>query len=127
MRQTNLKTIIFIALCATAGLVVFNSGAASTVPVAASSRPELNSSVKIAVEPIQPIPNTPVNKRKLRLGKRLFQEKRLDRQEKISCHSCHDLTKGGGDGLRTVKRRFQEVNRKQVNTPTIFYVKFPYQ
>lgn len=34
------------------------------------------------------------------LGKKLFFDKRLSKDNSISCASCHDLTKGGDDGLK---------------------------
>ncbi|MFN0301012.1 MAG: cytochrome-c peroxidase [Burkholderiales bacterium] len=40
-----------------------------------------------------------LDSRKVSLGERLFNEKRLSRDNTIACASCHDLTKGGTDRL----------------------------
>ncbi|MEM8734585.1 MAG: cytochrome-c peroxidase, partial [Planctomycetota bacterium] len=35
-----------------------------------------------------------------KLGKRIFHDKRLSRDNSISCATCHDVSRGGDDGLR---------------------------
>ncbi len=51
-------------------------------------------------EPIKPIPLEPqLDLRKVALGDRLFHDKRLSKDNSLSCASCHDLSKGGVDGL----------------------------
>lgn len=50
---------------------------------------------------IEPIPlKLEYNYDKAILGKKLFFDKRLSKDNSISCASCHDLTKGGDDGLK---------------------------
>lgn len=50
---------------------------------------------------IKPIPLTiEYNHDKALLGKKLFFDTRLSKDNTISCASCHDLQKGGDDGLR---------------------------
>lgn len=79
--------------------------------------------VKPSKEPIQPIPEIQIDPRKFRLGKRLFHEKRLHKHRKKSCHSCHNFSKGGGDGKTTVTgQNPKTLGSKSVNTPTIFNV-----
>ena len=52
-------------------------------------------------EPISPIPLTiEVDKQKVQLGKKLFFDTILSRDNTISCASCHDLENGGDDGLK---------------------------
>ncbi|MDH5324496.1 MAG: c-type cytochrome [Gammaproteobacteria bacterium] len=76
-------------------------------------------------EPVQPIPVIDIDRRKFSLGESLFHEKQLDRHERKSCSSCHDLSKGGSDGKTTSRPLNPEEPRsKEVNTPTIFNVKF---
>lgn len=74
-------------------------------------------------EPILPLPTTvAVDRAKVRLGRRLFYDKRLSRDNSISCASCHDMAKGGADG-----RQFglgwngQSV---RINTPTVLNASF---
>lgn len=76
-----------------------------------------------AVAQISPIEDkVNVNKDKAVLGKMLFFEKRLSKDNTLSCASCHILTEGGDDNKAISKG----VNNKKgsVNTPTIFNVKY---
>ena len=51
-----------------------------------------------AAEPIQPLPDAvPFDASKAALGKALFHDVRLSKDDSISCASCHDLAKGGTD------------------------------
>lgn len=50
---------------------------------------------------ITPIPNhLKINKEKAQLGKLLFNDTRLSRDDTISCASCHFLKEGGDDNLK---------------------------
>ena len=52
-------------------------------------------------EPITPLPlSVQVNAAKAKLGGALFSDKRLSANNKISCASCHDLSKGHGTDLK---------------------------
>lgn len=52
-------------------------------------------------EPIQPVPlYIDLDSRKVLLGKKLFHDTRLSASGKSSCATCHDLGKGGGDGIK---------------------------
>lgn len=52
-------------------------------------------------EPIQPIPQPlqPLLPAKVQLGEQLFHDTRLSGNNQISCASCHELARGGHDGL----------------------------
>jgi cytochrome c peroxidase len=51
-------------------------------------------------EPIAPIPlSLALDARKVALGKKLFHEPKLSRDNSISCASCHDLRRAGTDHL----------------------------
>lgn len=51
-------------------------------------------------EPLQPIPSRfPLSAAKVALGRQLFHDPRLSRDDTISCASCHSLRKGGTDQL----------------------------
>ncbi|MCO5977642.1 cytochrome-c peroxidase [Ideonella oryzae] len=53
-------------------------------------------------EPIQPIPAAkPGNPAMVELGKKLYFEPRLSKSGVISCNSCHNLSMGGTDNLKT--------------------------
>jgi cytochrome c peroxidase len=70
-------------------------------------------------EPIQPIPLTvKEDPKKVELGKKLFNEPKLSRDNTISCATCHLLDKAGVDN----RRRSIGIDGKigEVNTPTVF-------
>ncbi|MGA1847177.1 cytochrome-c peroxidase [Deferribacter abyssi] len=79
-----------------------------------------------AVEIITPIPRKiSYNKAKALLGKKLFNEKMLSKDKKVSCASCHVLYDGG-----TVHKRFSKgvFNRELlVNIPTVFNCVFNFR
>jgi cytochrome c peroxidase len=70
-------------------------------------------------EPIRPLPtDTKLDPRKVALGQRLFNDKRLSRDNSLSCASCHDLGKGGADGRVTAPGIGGA--KGLVNVPTVF-------
>lgn len=72
-----------------------------------------------ANEPVQPIPSPPsASPRKVELGKRLFYEPRLSRNNRIACANCHHLDSGGAD--RTPQSIGIDGAAGTVNTPTVF-------
>jgi len=72
-----------------------------------------------AAEPIKPIPEAvEVNAEKAALGRALFNDPRLSRDNTISCASCHDLANGGADG-RKVSIGI-EGQPGLINSPTVF-------
>lgn len=76
-----------------------------------------------AKEPISPIPlEINLDKEKVLLGKELFFDTRLSKDDTISCHSCHDLKKSGVDNL---KFSFGIDGKEGViNAPTVFNSSF---
>ena len=55
-----------------------------------------------AQEPVQPIaPAKVTSPGKVELGKKLWFDPRLSRSGFISCNSCHNLSMGGSDNLKT--------------------------
>jgi len=74
-------------------------------------------------ELITPIPiETIINKDKVSLGKTLFLDKKLSKDNTISCGSCHILEEGGDDNLPVSFG----INGKQgtFNAPTVYNAKF---
>ena len=69
-------------------------------------------------EPIQPVPQT-LNADPVRasLGARLFRDPRLSGNGRISCATCHDLERGGVDGLKHSPGLHGKAT--PVNTPTV--------
>ena len=70
-------------------------------------------------EPISPIkPVTVSNPAVVELGKKLFFDPRLSKSGFISCNSCHNVSMGGSDNLRSsIGDRWQ---KGPINAPTVF-------
>lgn len=74
---------------------------------------------KFAGEAIQPLPETlDLNAQKVALGEKLFNDKRLSKDNSLACAGCHGLDKGGTD-----QQKVSEGVGKQfggINAPTVF-------
>ena len=75
-------------------------------------------SAVIANEPIQPIsPAKNINLEQVELGKKLFFDPRLSKSGFISCNSCHNLSMGGTDNLKSsIGHKWQQ---GPINSPTV--------
>ncbi len=73
---------------------------------------------KAPSEPIQPIkPATVKNPAMVELGKQLYFDPRLSKSGFISCNSCHNLSMGGTDNLKTsIGHNWQQ---GPINAPTV--------
>jgi len=71
-----------------------------------------------SAEPIQPIPAVKVkNAAMAELGKKLYFDPRLSKSGFISCNSCHNLSMGGTDNLKTsIGHNWQQ---GPINSPTV--------
>lgn len=72
-------------------------------------------------EPLRALPSLDelaLDQQKVNLGQRLFSDKRLSRDDTVSCASCHNLNKGGVDGLQHSVGI--EGQKGDINAPTIF-------
>lgn len=77
-------------------------------------------------EPIEPLPQHVVlDPDKVALGKRLFNDPRLSKDTSISCASCHDLGKGGGDGMAHSRGVGNATG--SVNAPSVFNSGFAFR
>ena len=72
----------------------------------------------LAAEPIKPIsPVQNINLAQVELGKKLYFDPRLSKSGFISCNSCHNLSMGGTDNLKTsIGHNWQ---RGPINAPTV--------
>lgn len=70
-----------------------------------------------------PFEDSKTNASKIALGKQLFNDKNLSKNNTISCASCHNADKAFTDGLQfsTVKVHNQSTSR---NSPTLMYAAF---
>jgi cytochrome c peroxidase len=64
-------------------------------------------------------PNNPITIEKIKLGKKLFNDKNLSLSRKISCATCHDIKDGGEDGKPTAIGHKNRANPFHLNTPTV--------
>lgn len=93
-----------ISLYWTLGVLAL-AGAGAYLYASSVSRPgdedaPWHSPLEVTDEPISPIPvKRNLDPEKVALGKRLFGDTQLSRDDTISCASCHDLARGGVDGL----------------------------
>lgn len=69
-----------------------------------------------------PIKKFDVDSRKVQLGKRLFVDKRLSKENSVSCASCHDLKKCGVDNL-PLSKGFNDLEG-EMNSPSVFNAAF---
>lgn len=71
-----------------------------------------------AAEPIEPIkPVSKINLGEVELGKKLYFDPRLSKSGFISCNSCHNLSMGGTDNLKTsIGHNWQQ---GPINAPTV--------
>ncbi len=72
----------------------------------------------LAQEPIQPIALVHnINLAQVELGKKLFFDPRLSKSGFISCNSCHNMSMGGSDNLKTsIGHKWQQ---GPINAPTV--------
>lgn len=72
----------------------------------------------LAKEPIEPIsPVKEINLAQVELGKKLYFDPRLSKSGFISCNSCHNLSMGGTDNLKTsIGHNWQQ---GPINAPTV--------
>lgn len=92
------------ALCAVAAAAVW-----ATTPALAQKRTD---------EPVSTIPAVRnIDPAKVELGKKLFFDPRLSKSGFISCNSCHNLSMGGSDNLKTsIGHNWQQ---GPINSPTV--------
>ena len=83
-------------------------------------------SAEPGAEPIKPIPaNGEYHAEKVSLGRRLFHDQRLSKDDSVSCASCHDLASGGDDGRRVSVGVDDAVGA--INAPTVFNAGFNFK
>ncbi len=84
----------------------------------AASSAKANESLTLRSEPILPLPKPPeASSALVKLGKALFEDKRLSVKGTVSCASCHDVANGGDDGLALSKGA--DGRDGKVNAPTV--------
>jgi cytochrome c peroxidase len=93
-------------------VVLFTSRSASAEHKPPSPPPD------VAALAFAPIPlRVDLDADKVALGKRLFSDGQLSKDGKVSCASCHDLSRGGTDGLKVSVGVGGALGA--INTPTV--------
>lgn len=76
-------------------------------------------------EIVQPLPlSVEVDARKAALGNKLFHDKRLSKDNTLSCAGCHDLEKGGTDQAKTSTGVGEAIG--PINAPTVYNAGFQF-
>lgn len=90
----------------------------SLIALSAVATSLLSAGLALAQEPIQPIaPVQDINLAQVELGKKLFFDPRLSKSGFISCNSCHNMSMGGSDNLKTsIGHNWQQ---GPINAPTV--------
>lgn len=86
-----------------------------------AAEPSLEERARLAFKPLPAqldSQENPITKEKVALGKLLYFDKRLSKNQDVSCNSCHDVKKFGVDGAPTsLGHRKQRGDR---NSPTVY-------
>jgi len=69
-------------------------------------------------------PKNPITKEKVELGKKLYFDPRLSKSELISCNTCHNLSKGGDDGMEAAIGHKWTKNPHHLSSPTVYNAVF---
>jgi cytochrome c peroxidase len=109
-------TVIFLLVCGLGLLLATFFG-----PKSAASLPEPIAVMAVTQSSEQIIPALPqsisLNPQKVALGRQLFHDRQLSRDQQFSCASCHNIQTGGDDGeVRSIGRG--DV-RLAMNSPTV--------
>lgn len=92
---------------------------APQVVIEESQDAELRESARTFFGSISDLPKENISSEKIELGKQLFFDKRLSKNNTISCNSCHSLTNYGVDNLPLSPGDTKEFGNR--NSPTVFY------
>jgi len=80
----------------------------------------------IGKEPIEPIPtNLIIDSEKAALGKKLFNDVRLSKDDSVSCASCHEMGMYGTDNRKVSKGINDQLGKR--NSPTVFNAVFNFK
>ncbi len=82
--------------------------------------------VSFASEPISPIPKTvEYNKAKALLGKKLFYDTLLSKNNTISCVTCHNLRSGGADSRKVSRGVYGRLGN--IQAPTVYNARYNFK
>jgi cytochrome c peroxidase len=117
VKQLGWRVPVLLTLIMCGVAIVFWYAPPKSVRAENGSEPRIESGA--GAEPITPIPlETKLDAGKVALGRRLFNDTRFSRDNTISCAHCHNLSKGGADGLPHPVGIGGKVGK--INTLTVF-------
>ena len=123
--KSKLVSIGWVA-CVLISAAVFYGYSVRNVETAVRSADVAVYEYDIVSGPIQPIPlKANLDPSKVELGRRLFNEPRLSRDDTVACSNCHLLKKGGADGLPNSPGI--EGILGELNSPTVFNSAFNFK
>ncbi|PWH85531.1 cytochrome-c peroxidase [Brumimicrobium oceani] len=85
----------------------------------AEKEKELKEKADIFFASVSSLPKQDISSEKVALGKKLFFDKRLSKNETISCNSCHNMNTYGVDNIALSPGDTEEFGNR--NSPTVFY------
>jgi cytochrome c peroxidase len=110
-----MRKAVYILLIVTAALLVLSSGCGKK-PEATVDAAKLK--MFAPLPDVMPAKDGPPQEDQIALGRMLYYEKRLSKNQSISCNSCHDLAAYGVDGQPTsAGHKGQHGDR---NSPTVY-------
>ncbi len=119
--EKNAKKLLFVALAviiAFLSVQIFLNDASDLLDTKQPLEPLLVFQNNDSSEHIQPIPLTlDLHPEKVLFGEKIFEDPTIS-PNNVSCVSCHNLTIGGGDGLKTSKN--SQGGFDEMNTQTVF-------
>ena len=109
--------------CSGKGITAFALGIVGLVLIGPASAQATGARER---EPIEPLPRSiALDPARVALGEKLFYDRRVSHDGAMSCSTCHDRARGGGDGL---PRSINNDGRPgEANAPTIFNLAFNFR
>ncbi len=111
--KTLLPSLLFTLAGGIVAWLIWSTLAPSQAPMPMAPTPALPAGpITLLIASVAPDPD------KVELGRRLFHDPRLSRDDSISCAHCHDLDRGGVDGLP--RSLGIDGQTSLVNAPTVY-------
>jgi cytochrome c peroxidase len=99
------------------------AGPADALDVREPSIPRVSTAT--AEDPVEPLARLDLDPRRVRLGERMFFDKRVSGDGSVSCETCHLVTKGGGDGV--THPHVETRPEHELNTPTVYNLAYDFR
>ena len=113
-------------LCTSIGLAAMALPSCDAPQADAAPETEVAETVDYSYLPIPPLPRTvKLDVRKVELGRELFHDPRLSKNNTVSCASCHVISAGGDDGRRVSIGIDGQLGT--VNSPTVLNSAFNFR